>query len=312
MKMGRHIAKLILGAALLAGCTEDSRDCETCVPRPPSTVFLSDRGNDTILRYDGRNGDFEGVFAQGRAARIDRPASLRVGPTGYAYLAGFGVGDVVRYDLASGAMKDVFYWDTTLLEEPVELAFRGDEVLVLGNDTGNVVVLDATGNAVREVGYMRNAHDMVLAPDQRTLFVGLEAESSARIQVWDVETGTLLREMGQPDELASGTSLALAPDGTLYACDWQREQIQRFDADTGALLDTVVASGTSLRVPVAIDFGPDGALYALDEAGLHRMDPETGLELQLLVAARDGHNVRPRAFTFMTETAIAHAIARTR
>lgn len=308
MKMGRHIVSLVL--LLAAGCTDDGTDCETCVTRPPSTVFLSDRGNDTILRYDGRNGDFEGVFAQGRASRIDRPASLRLGPSGYAYLAGFGIGDVVRYDVASGAMKDVFYWDTTLLEEPLELAFRGDEVLVLGNDTGNVVVLDAQGEAKREIGYMRNALDMVLAPDERTLYVGVETDTAA-IQVWDVDTGMLVREMGRPDELASGTSLALAKDGSLYACDWQREQIVRFDPQSGALIDTVVLPG-GLRVPVAIDFGPDGALYALDEDGLHRMDPETGLELQLLVAARDGHNVRPRAFTFMTETAIAQAIARTR
>jgi hypothetical protein len=307
--MGRHIAKLILGAALITACTEDSSECETCIERPPSTVFLSDRGNDTILRYDGRSGNFHSVFAQGRASRIDRPASLRLGPSGYAYLAGFGIGDVVRYDMASGAMKDVFYWDTTLLEEPLELAFRDGEVLVLGNDTGNVVVLDAQGNALREIGYMRNALDMVLAPDQRTLYVGVETDTAA-IQVWDVDTGMLVREMGRPDELASGTSLAIARDGSLYACDWQREQIVRFDPATGELLDTIVMPG-SLRVPVAIDFGPDGALYALDEDGLHRMDPETGLELQLLIAARDGHNVRPRAFTFMTEVAIAQAIART-
>ena len=309
--MGRHIVKLILCAVLLSACTDDDGvDCEACVVRPPSALFLSDRGNDTILRYDGRSGDFEGVFAQGRAARVDRPASLRVGPSGYAYVAGFGVGDIVRYDLASGAMKDVFYWDTTLLEEPLEIAFRQDEVLVLGNDTNNVVVLDAQGTARREIGYMRNALDMVLAPDGRTLYVGVETDTAA-IQVWDVDTGSLVREIGRPDELASGTSLALAADGSLYACDWQREQIVRFDPLTGEVIDTVVPPG-SLRVPVAIDFGPDGALYALDEDGVHRMDPETGLELQHLVTARDGHNVRPRAFTFMTETALAQAIARTR
>lgn len=309
MKMGRHIASFVL--LLAAGCTGEPSDCPTCVPRAPSTVFVSDRGNNTILRYDGVTGDFEGVFAEGAAQRIDRPASLRLGPSGYAYLAGFGRGDVVRYDLSSGAMKDVFYWDTTLLEEPLEIAFREDETLVLGNDTGNVVVLDGAGEVVREMGYMRNALDMALAPDGRTLYVGVETDT-ASIQVWDVDSGALVREMARPDVLASGTSLAIARDGSLYACDWQREQILRFDPESGALVDTIVAPATTLRVPVAIDFGPDGALYALDEIGLHRMDPESGLELQLLVAARDGHNVRPRAFTFMTETAIAQAIARTR
>nr|MBA3452967.1 hypothetical protein [Deltaproteobacteria bacterium] len=64
-----------------------------------------------------------------------------------------------------------------------------------------------------------------------------------------------------------------------------------------------------LDAPVSIDFGPDGALYALDRIGIHRIDPDTGQELSLLIGVDDGHNELPRSFTFVTKTAIAAAIA---
>jgi len=309
---------ILLAAVLAGGCaTEAEPDCDACRPRPPSTVFLTDRGGNAILRYDGVTGQFEDVFAAGMDARIDRPASVRLGPSGYLYLAGFGRGDVVRYDLVSGAMTDVFYWDTTLLEEPVELMFRGDELIVLGNDTQNAVVIGEDGRATRSFGYpdMRGALDMVLSPDESTLYVATNThpQHGSALQVWDAASGTLVRHFAPPSELASATSVALGADGLLYVCDWERSQILRFDPDTGVLVNTVVDSASGLLdTPVAIDFGPDGALYALDRIGLHRLDPDTGRELSLLISVGDGRNERPMSFTFATQTAVAAAIARTR
>jgi hypothetical protein len=306
-----------LGTSTAIGCSPDlERECETCVPRPPSTLFVTDRGGDAILRYDGVTGQFDDVFASGLASRIDRPSSVRLGPTGHLYLAGFGRGDVTRFDMASGAMMDVFYWDTALLEEPVELMFRGDDLVVLGNDTQNAVVIDPRGGA-RSFGYpeMRAAHDLVISDDERTVYVATDShpQLGSAIQVWDSATGTLLRHFGGTSELAAATSLALGADGLLYACDHERNQIVRYVPSTGAL-DRVVVAGDSglLTAPISIDIGPDGALYALDAVGIHRIDPVTGAELSLVVSVGDGHNEAPRSFTFVTKTAIAAAIARTR
>ncbi len=309
---------ILVATVFAASCaTEPEPDCDACRPRPPSTLFLTDRGGDAILRYDGVTGQFEDVFASGMAARIDRPASVRLGPSGHLYMAGFGRGDVVRYDVESGAMMDVFYWDTTLLEEPVELMFRGDELLVLGNDTQNAVVIGKDGRATRSFGYpdMRGALDFVLSPDESTLYVATNThpQLGSALQVWDVERGTLLRHFAPPGELASATSVALGADDLLYVCDWERSQILRFDPQTGAVVSVVVDSASGLLdTPVAIDFGPDGALYALDRIGLHRLDPDTGRELSLLISVGDGRNERPMSFTFATHTAVAAALARTR
>ena len=312
------MVRLALAATLLAGgCSGGPEiDCDACRPRPPSTLFVTDRGGDSILRYDGVTGQFDDVFASGLAARIDRPSSVRLGPSGHLYLAGFGRGDVVRFDVESGAMMDVFYWDTQLLEEPVELMFRGDDLIVLGNDTQNAVVIDPAGTAARSFGYpdMRAAHDFVLTPDDTTVVVATDThpQLGSAIQVWDATTGTMVRHFGTPDELTSATSIALAGDGRLYACDYERNQIIRFDPATGELVGIVVDTTSGLLdAPVSIDFGPDGALYALDRVGIHRIDPDTGEEMSLLISVGDGHNEAPRSFTFATKTAIAAAIART-
>src|SRR5665647_116760 len=202
------MVRLALAAAVLAsGCAaEPEVDCEACRPRPPSTLFVTDRGGDSILRYDGVTGQFDDVFASGLAARIDRPSSVRLGPSGHLYLAGFGRGDVVRFDVESGAMMDVFYWDTELLEEPVELMFRGDDLVVLGNDTQNAVVIGADGTATRSFGYpeMRAAHDFVMSPDETMVYVATDThpQLGSALQVWDATTGTMLRHFGTASELA--------------------------------------------------------------------------------------------------------------
>jgi DNA-binding beta-propeller fold protein YncE len=312
--MGRRLLALLLVVA--GGCTETPEDpCDACHPRPPSTLFVTDRDGDQVLRYNGVTGQFIDVFAQGAEQHLDRPSNVRLGPSGHVYLAGFGRGDVVRYDVTSGAMMDVFYWDTTLLEEPVELMFRGSELLVLGHDTQNLAVIDRDGHAVRELGYplMRGAHDFVLSPDESTIYVATEhsLELGTSIQAWDVASGTLLATFGQLNEVAFANGIALRDNGQLYVADYERNQIVRFDAASGAALATTVTSDSGLLdAPVSLEFGPDGALYVLDAVGIHRMDPETGLELSLLVEVNDGHNLRPRNFTFATQTAIAEAIAK--
>ena len=71
--MGRAV---LLAVVLAGGCADrPEADCEACRPRPPSTLFVTDRGGDSILRYDGVTGQFDDVFASGLASRIDRPSS---------------------------------------------------------------------------------------------------------------------------------------------------------------------------------------------------------------------------------------------
>jgi len=284
---------------LLAACA-----AEPASPAPdPMTIFVSDYGADAIFRYDGLTGAFEGVFAEGRSQKVDRPASVRLGPDGMVYQAGFGQGDIVRFDATSGVMMDVFYRDTTLLEEPVELDFMGDELLVVGNDTMNAVVIDATGRATREFGWplMRDAHDFVIVGD--TMIVGTDShpELGAAIQMWDLATGELVGTAGPKADLITATGLAHA-DGVLYACDWERDRVVAYDAATGESHGVLIDS--HLQGPVSLERVGD-SLLVLDRFGIHEFDAESGTYVATRVAAGDGHLDWPRSFTLVPDAALA-------
>lgn len=260
---------------VLVGCTADAP--------PPSTLFITDYQANAIFRYDGLTGEFLGTFAEGSEQRVDRPAGVRLGPHDQLYTAGFGRGDVVRYDVHSGQMMDVFYWDTTLLEEPVELVFHKGELVVLGNDTNNIVVLAPDGSLARTFGYphIRGAHDFVI--DRGRVLVATEPA----VQIWDLASGTQLGELGR-GELDLATSIAVRGE-TIYVADWARDAILTFPGGR------VLADG--LRDPISIDIEGDD-LYVLDATGMHRYDAETGDHLAHIVV-RDEYLVAPRAFTFV-------------
>ncbi len=272
----------------------------------PSTLFVSDYDANAIVRYDGVTGEPLGVFATGAPQRVDRPAGVRLGPDGRLYTAGFGQGDIVRYDVRSGAMMGVFFWDTTLLEEPVELAFHGDDLVVLGNDTSNIVVLDRGGTPIAAFGnpVMRAAHDFVIGRDD-LLYIATDShpQLGIAIQVWDF-TGTMRRQFATPGEIAVASSLAFDRDGVLHVCDYDRGTVVRFDAATGESRGVLI---DGLIRPVSLDFGLDGDLYVLDDTGVHRFDPRSGDPLGELARVGDGQLERPRSFTFVSEHAIRAA-----
>ncbi|MBA3818259.1 MAG: hypothetical protein H0X17_05165 [Deltaproteobacteria bacterium] len=283
----------VVAMLALVGCAMGD---EPPPPPVPSELLISDYRANAIFRYDGVTGAPAGVFAQGSAQRVDRPASVRLGPDGQLYAAGFGRGEVVRYDAHSGAMMDVFFWDTAELEEPVELMFRGDELIVLGNDTNNAVVIGPDGVIARSFGYphIRGAHDFAVGGDDRMYIA-----TDRAIQVWDIASGTQLPALASTGELAMAVGIALDPDGVIHVADWERGRITRHAADgtdLGVLIDGLVN-------PISLDFGPDGALYVMDARGVHRHDARTGDHLALLVA-RDDRLLYPRSFTFVSDAAL--------
>jgi streptogramin lyase len=155
---------------------------------------------------------------------------------------------------------------------------------------------------------MRAAHDFIIGPDGHLYVTTVShPELGSAVQVWDLASGTMLRHIGSYAELAAATGATLGPDDLLYLCDYERDQILRFDPLAGALVDVLVAPGAGLVDPLSLDFGPDGALHVLDSVGIHRVDPATGELLDLLVAIGDGHLQGPRSFTFVTESALGGA-----
>jgi hypothetical protein len=247
-------------------------------------MFVADRTADRISSFDGLTGEWLGDVAS-----VERPSSVRFAPDGTMYVAAFGRSEILTVERGATTR---FFQDTQILEEPVELIFRGSELVVLGHDTRNAVVIDPTGTMVHDVGYpdMRAAHDFAFA-DDGLLYVatGHDVELGTAIQAWDVTTGAMVDNFGTLDQIANATGI-VAVDDDLYITDYERGSLLRFTAG----VPTVIATG--LVSPIAIERGPDGLFYIADERGIHRYELD-GTYAELFIA-RGEHLVGPRSMTF--------------
>jgi DNA-binding beta-propeller fold protein YncE len=249
-------------------------------------MFVADRTANRIVQFDGVTGEW-----LGDVATVDRPSSVRFGPDRKLYVAAFGGSQILRFDPSARSTTARFFQDTDILEEPVELLFQGSELVVLGNDTQNAVVIDASGTMVRDIGYpdMRGAHDFAFAANG-LLYVATEhdVELGTAVQVWDVATNTMVHRFGTLAELANATGI-VAVDDELYVTDYERGRLIRFRGDT----PEVIADG--LVHPISIELGPDDRFYVTDERGIHRFERD-GSYVSLFIGE---HLVGPRSVTFV-------------
>ena len=300
------MVRLFVAAALLlllSACSPDGgsapKDCADCEPVRDAVLLVTDRQGDAVHRYRS-NGSYEGIFADISTCNIDRPSSVRVGPDGLVYLANFGNNQVLRLDQDGG--YDRHYFSSTFLEEPVELVFRHDELFILGNDTGNIVVVGPDGRMIKELGYpkLRHGHDLALGPDgllyvSTSINLGLDAS----IQVWDPDTAELVRSFAPADEMDLVTGLSFGDDDTLYATDGISGRVVRFDPYTGAIIEVIVEAGGPLDKPVSLDFGPEGLLYVVHADGVACIDPASGALIDRPIRYGDGPVMRARSLTFL-------------
>ena len=82
---------------------------------PPSIVtiravalFVLNRGNDTITRYDWLTGALRNAFALTVGGGLDQPHSLVFGPDNHLYVSDIVGGAILRYDGATGAFLNTF------------------------------------------------------------------------------------------------------------------------------------------------------------------------------------------------------------
>ncbi len=276
------MTRRLLFLVVLAACADEASP-------PASILYVADRGANRIASFDGVTGEWLGDVAS-----VDRPSSMRLGPDGMLYIAAFGGSQVLRVAPQAAAEPGRFYQDTEVLEEPVELIFRGSELVVLGHDTHNAVVIDPGGAMVHDVGYpdMRGAHDFVFGSDG-LLYVatGHDVSLGTAVQVWDVELGTMVDRFGTLDQLANATGIAAVGD-ELYVTDYERGLLLGFDA---AHEPRVLAEG--FVHPIAVELGIDGMCYVIDERGIHRLELD-GSYVALVVPAGE-HLVGPRSATFV-------------
>jgi WD40 repeat protein len=94
--------------------------------------------------------------------------------------------------------------------------------------------------------------------------------------------------------------LAFGPDGNLYISTTSN-QVQRYNGQTGAFIDTFVAAGSGgLLSPLGLVFGPDGNLY-VSSSGTNevlRYSGQTGAFIDAFVATNSGGLLSPWGLVF--------------
>ena len=76
---------------------------------PDGDLYVASFDGDQVLRYDGRTGDFQGVFVEAGSAGLDEPdAGMVFGPDGLLWIPSFGSSEILRYDGETGDFVDVF------------------------------------------------------------------------------------------------------------------------------------------------------------------------------------------------------------
>ncbi len=271
----RVLSSAILVSALaIAGCAPEPAEAPT---RSSSQLVLADVGADLIHRYDCTSGArLEAGFALGP---VTGPAGLTPSLDGEVlYVSSFDTHAVTRFSAAEGARSRVLFADPSLLEEPVAITPHGEDLLVLGNDSGNVVRLSTDGEVLDTFGrgFLRSPHDLALGPDG-LLYVANTAWRAdvGLIQVFDPDVGERVREFAFPDLLLDASSVAFDHDGTLLVSDWFGSRVLRLDPLSGDLLEVVLESDDGLDQPFDLVVG-DEALFLIDGPDILRAD-EQGL-----------------------------------
>jgi len=172
----------------------------------------------------------------------------------------------------------------------------------------NLFILD-NGNFIREyntscgmpirsvaVGEVPVSTDCVFGPD-RQLYVS-SSSGIFRVDV-DVDTTSLFIPAGSGG-LGTAMALVFGPDDDLYACEFSKHCILRFDGQTGAFIDTFVTPNLGgLTAPYAIDFGPTGDLFIASGTGsVIRYSGIDGSLIGTFIAPGSGGLASPRGLAF--------------
>ena len=166
-------------------------------------LFVASCDNGKVLRYDGTNGSFKGVFAEGSPGALTQIA-FHGGKLFVADYAAFGVR---KFDARTGAdegfavqLKDFSPWG---------VAFDKKGLLYWSGQTGDIRRFDGTSDAVW-AGFPGNPHSPIAlecGPDGNIYCASLLGNA---VTVWNSADAKLLRRIEGP-EMNAPIAMAFAP-----------------------------------------------------------------------------------------------------
>lgn len=234
-----------------------------------------------ILRYDGVTGRLIGNFTQPGAAGITSAHNPTFGPDGNLYVIGDGP-RIFRFDGVTGAFIDVFVGPGTPgFNKPAQMAWGPDGDLytdLAGTDgrqvfrwdgqTGQFSGVAASGQGIQRICGIAFGSDGLLYVADQDRFAGTRYD---RILRFNGTTGAFVDVFVPSGNLDDTCPFEFGADGDIFIADQWTRDIRRFNGATGAFKG-VFASGAPISNPVPFyaRSGPDGLLYIVNSAGIHR------------------------------------------
>lgn len=184
----------------------------------------------------------------------------------------------------------------------------GQRMLVSGYTSDNVHVYDScNGNYLFDLddtSTLNGVQASTVGPDGNLYVVSEENDSVVR---FNGDTGAFIDRFVWNDPMTPGddtggldapTGLTFGPDGHLYVCGFNSDNVIRYDGSSGNFMDVFVAAGSAgLNGPDAgMMFGPDGNLYVPGwfSNRVHRYDGTTGASTGTFISSIG----RPRTMLF--------------
>lgn len=222
---------------------------------PDGHLYVASALTNEVLRYDGVSGAFIDVFA---SAGVNDPRNINFGPDGNLYVANAGNNRIVRFDGTTGANLGV---------AAVGGSLSGPTSFTIGPDK-DIFVVSVLSNRVKRYDWatgtyegnfvstnVNRPHDLGFGPDGRLYVVNA---MSTRIEVFDPVTGVHQETFVNDPGLSFALGMSWDGRGRFYVSNQGRNEVRRYDAATGELLDTLVLPGAGgLDSPLFHTFLPD-------------------------------------------------------
>jgi DNA-binding beta-propeller fold protein YncE len=255
-------------------------------PARSANLFVSSHDTGSVVRFDGRTGEFRSVFVPPESGGLLGAHGLAFGPDGNLYVNNRFSDNILRYDGRTGAFLGIFVpAGLGNLDTNIGLVFGPDgnlyvscfflhQILRFDGTTGALInVFVPAGSSV-----LSGPHGMAFGSDGN-LYVS--SFNTHQVLCYNGQTGALARVFvgERSGGLAAPTGLTFGPDGNLYVSSNDTDSVLRYDGKTGEFLGAFVpAGGGGLDGPSGLQFGPDGSLYVASEftQAILRYDGQTG------------------------------------
>lgn len=218
--------KAILGKNSIIGETQ----CVTI--GPDNMLYVTSLRNPYVLKFNPDSGKLIGQFSSGY--KLEKPTKMTFHSDGYLYVSQWGENQssVVRFDAISGKFdKEV----TTNLKGP--LAHTWDSkghMYVACFYSKDIQVFDTNGKRIKSIAFQ----NYIQGPsniwfDSKYHFFYVADWTTGRILKFSIDKNDTQFHSVLNQSFDKLEGVALGPDGNYYACDWQRNLIQKIHPVNG-------------------------------------------------------------------------------